>query len=100
MIKTWIKTVIYAAMAVTISTLSVTTALQSRHLKDARNHVAEQSRVIDSLLTLERTYFDVQLNVTDKSVSKVFGSHNRGTITMPSQRTYRLVVDSTNVKMR
>lgn len=84
----------------TIGTLSATTALQRKHLKDVRTQCAEQSRVIDSLLTLDRTYFEVQLYVTDKSVSKVYGSHNKGTITMPSERTYKLVIDSANVKMR
>ena len=100
MVKTWIKIVIYAAIAVTISTLSVTTELQRRHLKDARKQVEVQNTVIDSLLRLDRTYFEVQLYVTDKSVSKVYGSHNKGSITMPSERTYKLVVDSTNVKMK
>lgn len=96
----WIKAIIYGVIAVTIGTLSATTALQRKHLKDVRTQCAEQSRVIDSLLTLDRTYFEVQLYVTDKSVSKVYGSHNKGTITMPSERTYKLVIDSANVKMR
>lgn len=98
--KVWIKAVIYAVIAVAMTALSTTVALQGKHLKDVRNQVAEQSRVIDSLLTIERTYFEVQLYVTDKSKSKVFGSHNKGTITMPSERKYKLVIDSSNVKMR
>lgn len=98
--KTWIKAIIYAVIAVAISTLTAISTLQTKHLHDVRNQVAEQSKVIDSLLTLEKTYFEVYLNVTDKSVSKVYGSHNKGHITMPSERTYRLVVDSTNVKIR
>ena len=100
MIKTWIKIVIYAVLAVAISTLSATTALQARHLKDVRNQVKEQSVIIDSLLKVKKTYFNVDLHVTDKSVSKVYGSYNKGSITMPSERTYKLVIDSVNVKMR
>lgn len=96
----WIKTVIYAVLAVTISTLSVTTAMQSRHLKDVRNQVAEQSRVIDSLLTIRHNWMNVDLHVTDKSVSKVYGSYNRGSITMPSVRTYKLQIDSCSFKIK
>lgn len=92
--------IIYAVVAVAMTALATTATLQGRHLKDARQQVQEQSKVIDSLLTIDRTYFEVQLYVTDKSTSKVYGSHNKGTITMPSERTYKLVIDSTNVKMR
>lgn len=98
--KVWIKTIIYAVIAVVITALSTTTALQGKHLKDCRSQVAEQSRVIDSLLAVKKTYFNVDLHVTDKSVSKVYGSHNKGTITMPSERTYKLVIDSMNIKMK
>ena len=100
MIKTWIKIVIYAVLAVAISTLSATTALQARHLKDVRNQVTEQSRVIDSLLTIRHTYMNVDLHVTDKSTSKVYGSYNKGSITMPSVRTYKLEIDSASFKIK
>lgn len=96
----WIKAIIYAVIAVTIATLGTTAALQGKHLKDCRVQVAEQSKVIDSLLTLKRTYFNATLYVTDKSVAKVYGSHNKGSITMPQERTYRLEIDSANIKMR
>ena len=100
MMKTWIKTIVYAAIAVTITALSTTAALQGNHLRDARSQIKEQSVIIDSLLKVKKTYFNVDLHVTDKSVSKVYGSHNKGSITMPSERTYKLVIDSVNVKMR
>lgn len=100
MVKTWIKVIIYAVIAVALATTSTVAALQGRHLKDVRMQVSEQSRVIDSLLTIRHTFMDVELNVTDKSSNKIYGSHNKGSITMPQVRTYRLVIDSTNVKVR
>ena len=100
MVKTWIKVIIYAVIAVALATTTTVAALQGRHLKDVRMQVSEQSRVIDSLLTIRHTFVDVELNVTDKSSNKIYGSHNKGSITMPQVRTYRLVIDSTNVKVR
>lgn len=100
MIKTWIKVIIYAVIAVALATTTTVAALQGRHLKDVRLQVAEQSRVIDSLLTIRRTFMDVELNVTDKSVAKIYGRYNHGTISMPQERVYKLVIDSTNVKIR
>lgn len=98
--KKWIKVISYAVIAVALATTITVAALQGRHLKDVRMQVSEQSRVIDSLLTIRRTFMDVELNVTDKSSNKIYGSHNKGSITMPQVRTYRLVIDSTNVKVR
>lgn len=100
MIKTWIKTVIYAVTVAAIGVLTTLSTIQRRHLRDVRRTVNEQSRVIDSLLTMRRTFIEVDLNVTDKSTNKIYGSHNKGSITMPQVRTYRLVIDSTNVKVR
>lgn len=100
MIKKWIKVVLYVVAAIAMATSTTVATIQGRHLKDVRMQVSEQSRVIDSLLTLKRTYFTASLYVTDKSVAKVYGSHNKGTITMPSERTYRLEIDSANIKMR
>lgn len=96
----WIKAIIYAVIAVTIATLVTTAALQGKHLKDCRVQVAEQSRVIDSLLTIRHNLIDVELNVTDKSVAKIYGRYNTGTISMPHERVYKLVIDSSNVKIR
>lgn len=100
MIKTWIKAAIYIVIAAIIGILTTTVVLQGEHLKDCRKQVAEQGVIIDSLLKVKKTYFNVDLHVTDRSVSKVYGSHNKGSITMPSERTYKLVIDSVNVKMR
>lgn len=98
--KNWIKAIIYAVLSATIVSLSVLSTVQGRHLKDVRKQVAEQSMVIDSLLTIKRTVFEINMDVTDKSVFKVNGSHNKGEIHVPSDRTYHLVIDSVNVKMR
>jgi hypothetical protein len=96
----WYKAIIYGVLAAAVSTLGAVAGTQARHLRDTRERCAEQSRVIDSLLTIRHNTVEVDLNVTDKSTSKVYGSHNKGTITMPSERTYRLVIDSCSVKIR
>lgn len=98
--KAWIKMCIYAVISVVVTALSVLSVYQGRHLKDMRRTVQEQSMVIDSLLTIKRTVFEIDMQVTDKSVFKVNGSHNKGEIHVPSDRTYHLVIDSVNVKMR
>lgn len=100
MIKKWIKVVLYVVASVALATSTTVATIQGRHLKDVRMHVSEQSRVIDSLLTIRRTFMDVELNVTDKSVAKIYGRYNTGTISMPQERVYKLVIDSTNVKIR
>lgn len=98
--KAWIKMIVYAVVAVALATTATLSAIQGRHLRDVRKQVAEQSVIIDSLLTIKRTVFEINMAVTDKSVFKVNGSHNKGEIHVPSDRTYHLVIDSVNVKMR
>lgn len=100
MLKSWIKMIVYAVVAVALAATTTLSVIQGRHLKDVRLHVAEQSRVIDSLLTIRRNFMDVELNVTDKSVAKIYGRYNTGTISMPHERVYKLVIDSTNIKIR
>lgn len=74
-------------------------AVQSSHLKSLKAQVAEQSAVIDSLLARRMTVFDVHLSVTDKSVNKVYGRYNKGTIEMPSTKSYVLEMDSVSMRV-
>lgn len=78
------------------------TALQGsrRHLATALQQVEEQHRVIDSLLDRRMTYIDVQMHVTDKSTSKVYGRYNKGTITLETAKRYILEVDSTSITVK
>lgn len=98
--KNWIKAALYALAATSVVTLSTVTAIQHNRISDLQRQVTEQSRVIDSLLTIRRNYIDVDLIVTDKSTSKIYGRYNKGTITMPSERTYRLEIDSVSLKIK
>ena len=100
MIKTWIKAIIYAVIAVSLATSLTVGALQSKRVKELKTHVTEQAMVIDSLLTIRRNYINVDLNVTDKSTSKLYGTYNKGNITFPQVRTYRLEIDSVGVKIK
>lgn len=92
--KAKIKYIIYAAAALALAvsfTLAVTTTGHNRSLK---RQVQEQSRTIDSLLTIQRQSLNIQLYVTDKSTNKIYGRYNRGTIQMPSEKVYLLEIDS------
>ena len=94
--KKW-SWILMAVMAV-VTALAVTVAsLEGSHRRSLAKQVKEQSAVIDSLLKRDLPLFDVQLYVTDKSVNKIYGRYNKGTISMPQERRYILEVDSVNV---
>lgn len=94
--KKW-SWILMAVMAV-ITALAVTVAsLEGSHRRSLAKQVKEQSAIIDSLLKRDLPLFDVQLYVTDKSVNKIYGRYNKGTISMPQERRYILEVDSVNV---
>lgn len=98
--KTWIKILITAVIALIITCLATANAYQHRANKQLRVQVKEQSKVIDSLLARRMTFFDCQLYVTDKSRNYVYGRYNRGTINMPQERLYRLVIDSVKMTVK
>lgn len=97
--KNYLKIIIYAAIAVVIATLLAVSITQGRHLKSLKIQVTEQSAVIDSLLKRRMTVFDVTLNVTDKSTNKIYGRYNKGTIQMPSTKSYVLELDSVSMNV-
>ena len=41
---------------------------------------------------------DVKLYVTDRSKNNIYGRYNKGTITIPTVKTYKLEVDSVRVE--
>lgn len=98
--KTWIKIIIYAVVAVIIITLTTVSIMQRKHIVTLKNTVTEQQLVIDSLLNKHSIVFEVSLNVTDKSKMTVNGKGNSGYIYVPSERTYILEVDSTNISLK
>ena len=98
--KTWIKIIIYAAVAVAMATMTATTILQARHISSLKNQVDEQHIIIDSLLKRRMTVIDCQLHVTDKSRFAIYGRYNKGTINVPNDRTYTLYIDSTNITVK
>ena len=97
--KNYLKIIIYAAIAVVIATLLAVSITECRHLKSLKIQVTEQSAVIDSLLKRRMTVFDVTLNVTDKSTNKIYGRYNKGTIQMPSTKSYVLELDSVSMNV-
>lgn len=92
--KTWVKILILMLLVSVVATLSVLCHGQRQRIKSLQCHVEEQSAIIDSLLGRRMTVFDVQLQVTDRSRMNVYGRYNRGTISVPSIKTYRLELDS------
>ena len=92
---TWI---LMAVLAV-ITSLAITIAtLEGAHRRSLAKQVKEQSVVIDSLLKRKPALMDVKLYVTDKSRNNIYGRYNKGTITIPTVKTYKLEVDSVRVK--
>lgn len=95
-----VKIIIIAFVAVALAATTTMSVVQTKHVTDLRHQVTEQSRVIDSLLTIRHSYINVDLNVTDKSTSKLYGTYNKGNITFPQVRTYKLEIDSVGFKIR
>lgn len=96
--KKWISIAMFTALTVGIIVCGTVAALRGRHLKDMRQTVTEQRMIIDSLLKRRMTVVDVKLNVTDKSRFAIYGRYNRGTISVPNERTYTLEIDSFSLK--
>jgi len=99
MMKKWIW-IAWAVLLAVTAVATTTAALESNHRRSLSRQVKEQSAVIDSLLSRDRPLFDVKLFVTDKSVNKIYGRYNKGTISMPQERRYILEVDSMNMKIK
>ena len=89
-------TAVLAATAVA----STAAALEGNHRRSLAKQVKEQSAVIDSLLSRDQPLLDVKLYVTDRSVNKIYGRYNKGTISMPQERRYILEVDSMNMRIK
>lgn len=87
------------AVLAVITSLAITIAtLEGAHRRSLAKQVKEQSVVIDSLLKRKPAMMDVKLYVTDRSKNNIYGRYNKGTITIPTVKTYKLEVDSVRVK--
>ncbi len=95
-----VKLGIVMAMTAAVGTLSLLLHQERRHCASLESRVTEQSTVIDSLLARRMQLMDVQLWVTDKSRNVVYGRYNKGSISMPQERKYILVVDSVNTSVK
>lgn len=87
------------AVLAVVASLAITVAsLEGAHRRSLAKQVKEQQVVIDSLLKRKPALMDVKLYVTDKSRNNIYGRYNKGTITIPTVKTYKLEVDSVRVK--
>ena len=99
MIKMW-KWIVWVVLLAATAVASTAAALEGNHRRSLAKQVKEQSAVIDSLLSRDQPLLDVKLYVTDRSVNKIYGRYNKGTISMPQERRYILEVDSVNMRIK
>ncbi len=90
----------WGALLAATAVASTAAALEGNHRRSLAKQVKEQSAVIDSLLSRDQPLLDVKLYVTDRSVNKIYGRYNKGTISMPQERRYILEVDSVNMRVK
>ncbi len=90
------------AAALLCCSIALAIALQGscRQVRTLSLQVREQHQVIDSLLARRMTLMDIQMHVTDRSTSKVYGRYNKGTITLETAKRYILEVDSTSITVK
>lgn len=94
------KWIVWIVLIAATAVASTAAALEGNHRRSLAKQVKEQSAVIDSLLSRDQPLLDVKLYVTDKSVNKIYGRYNKGTISMPQERRYILEVDSMNMRIK
>lgn len=94
-----IKWIIAAALVVALGFVSTIAGIQSGTIRKQETSMLHQRKVIDSLLNRRMVVFDVALSVTDKSRFAVYGKYNKGTITIPNEKTYILKIDSSTVSL-
>ena len=97
---TKIKYLIGGASALLLTGALTFAIATSAHNRSLKKQVKRQERIIDSLLTLNRNSVAIQLYVTDKSVNKIYGRYNKGTIQMPHEKVYLLEVDSSQFQLK
>ena len=73
---------------------------QQKHIVSLETQISEQTVIIDSLLKRKTYSFDVRLSVTDRSRNIVYGKYNKGSISVPQDKTYQLKIDSTSVYIK
>lgn len=98
--KTRISLFAAAILLSCCATLAVALHGSRRQAALLEDRAREQQLVIDSLLGRRMTVVDVQMHVTDRSTSKIYGRYNKGTISVETERRYILEIDSTNFKIR
>lgn len=96
----WINISLGIVVATAIAAMGAGNVFQHKANHQLRLQVNEQSKIIDSLLNRRMTVIDCHLHVTDKSRFAIYGRYNKGTITVPNERTYELKIDSTNVFLK
>ena len=97
--RTFITIIISLILSAAIAVLSAMYNGSIKQNKTLRAQVTQQSAIIDSLLARKTYNFEVKLNVTDRSRNNIYGRYNKGTIEMPSVKTYILQLDSVSLQL-
>jgi len=95
-----IKYIIHGAAALLLTGALTYAIATSSHNISLKRQVKKQEMVIDSLLAIRRNSVAIQLYVTDKSVNKIYGRYNKGTIQMPNEKIYLLEIDSSQFRIK
>lgn len=94
----WIRAIIYVVLVGIIGILTVGFVLTQKQAKVQLDRIEQQDKIIDSLLARRMHIVDIHMQVTDRSKNNIYGRYNKGTITIPTQKTYTLDIDSLNIK--
>ena len=98
--KTHIRIILYTAAFLMLA-VSLTFAITThQHCITLKKEVKNQQTIIDSLLVKPNAAIECNLYVTDRSINKINGRYNKGTITMPQERRYILSIDSSKISVK
>ena len=97
-IRTFIEIFIGAILLGWCIIATTTSSLQSKRANEFKSQVEFQARTIDSLITLPRKTFEVELNVSDNSKTTLNAKKQSGEIIFPNNKIYELKIDSMTIK--
>lgn len=96
--KTFLLIITAALLTGWGTTATITASLQGKRAKELKTQTTEQHKIIDSLLTIPRTLFSVDLHVSDNSKTTLNARKQSGEIHFPNTKVYELKIDSVTIK--
>lgn len=91
--------VLVGAILICWGIIGTTTAnLQTKRVRAQNELIENQYRTIDSLISLPRETFQVDLNVSDNSKTTLNAKKQSGEIIFPNNKVYELRIDSLSIQ--